>query len=379
MAKIHIEKAELEKMLKIVGTCVVPSKILPISEHIRITTKGGRIKAEAANSGGGIKTYASLGMETEDMSFCVGYKDLSRYVSAVADDEITLDVDLKNNEVNVMHSGGGLAMPCVDAKDFPEMETPGEGCECVTLAGSLLADWLQRSKGFTVPDNLRPILGGAYIQLKDGILSISASDTKVLFYDAAGAASANGTFGADIPTSAFSAITTMAEKAETVTIHTDGKKAWFKTGSTTLMVLLIVGKYPNVQSIIPSTFNYEVKVSRERLLESLKRISLAIGAQSHIIKFVFSDIGTLSISHDNLGEMKTARESLAYDGALNFTVGFGHEAFMKAVSAMTSDNISFRMTDPTHAVVLKEADGPEEKTVLVMPMVVVNSNRSTTH
>lgn len=370
MARIHIEKAEIEKALKIVGTCVVPNRALPISEYIRITTRGDRIKMEAANSGAGIRTYAGMDIPTEDMSFCVNYKDLARYVGAISDDYVSIEVDLPGNCITVMHSGGELAMPVVSAKDFPETDSPGEGCQEFAIPGGSLSSWLQKVKGFAASDPLRPYLNGAHIRGEGRTLSVSASDSKVLFYDSMEITTEMEPFGATIPTATFESIISISEKAETITVITDGKKLWLKSGSTTIAVVLLVGQYPNVRSIIPGQHLFEASVPRKALLDALKRIGLAVGSKSHIIKFTFSDSGVLTILHQNASDMKTASESVSYEGGINFTICFGHEAFIRALSAMESDNVLIRTNDPRHAAVLKEPEGADCQTVLVMPMAV---------
>lgn len=369
MAKIHIEKAELERILKIAGSCVIPNRTFPISEFVRVTTKGDRIKIEAANTVAGIRTYAGMDMETEETSFCVNYKDLLRYVGAIADDSVTIDVKGDENCITIMHSGGELTLPSVDAKDFPEIAAPGcEGCHEFKISGETMSAWLQTVKNFVVEDNLRPVFNGAHLEGVDGHLTLSASDTKVLYNDSVCLDATDEPFAANIPSAAFGAVVSICEKAEEVSVTVGEQKVWVKSGSTVLSIVLLVGKYPNVKSIIPHQHLFEATVSKKRLLESLKRLGIAVGVQSHMIELNFSPSGALTLKHQNIGEMKTASESITYDGSIDYSMCFGYESFMKALSAIDSENVVMRMNDPMHMAVLKEVGGSEDKTILVMPM-----------
>ena len=75
MKRIHIKKAEFERVLALGSQCVVPSRALPLSGYIRISVKGDKLKVEAFNALSSIRVYGTLDMETEECSFCVDCKD----------------------------------------------------------------------------------------------------------------------------------------------------------------------------------------------------------------------------------------------------------------------------------------------------------------
>lgn len=327
------------------------------------------MKVEATNSVGGIKTYVDTDITSGDFSFCVHYGDLSRYINAVTDDYITMIVDMEDKVVKVQHSGGEISIPCIDANDFPEMENANnEECHQFAITGDTLSDWLQKAKGFVSSDQLRPFLMGAYIKAEGDTLSVAASDRTSLYCDSISSEPFEEPFDAIVPVTAFNAITSISDKADTVQVSTNGKKIWLKSESTTLMSVLLEGKYPNIKSVIPAGSQYEATVSKKSLVEALKRIGFAIGVQSHVIKFSFSDSGTLTLSHENIGDMKTASESTTYEGGINFTIGFGRDSIVKAISAIDSNDVVMQFNAPNKAAILKEPEGSEGKIVLVMPI-----------
>ena len=75
MQRIHIQKAEFERVLALGSQCVVPSRALPLSGYVRISVKGDKLKVEAFNELSSIRVYGTLDMETEECSFCVDCKD----------------------------------------------------------------------------------------------------------------------------------------------------------------------------------------------------------------------------------------------------------------------------------------------------------------
>ena len=102
MQRIHIQKAEFERVLALGSQCVVPSRALPLSGYVRISVKGDKLKVEAFNELSSIRVYGTLDMETEECSFCVDCNDLAKFVKAVSDNDITIILEEKS--MKLLHS-----------------------------------------------------------------------------------------------------------------------------------------------------------------------------------------------------------------------------------------------------------------------------------
>lgn len=372
MVSIIIPKEDFKRILKIGGQCTCSSRTIPLCEFVRITTKNDRVKLEASNPNTSIKTYTSLSNPTEEVSFCVNHKDITNYVSAIGDDDVRMNVDTEANAVTIAHTGGELVLPCVDAKDFPEFENSGnDNTVSFDADASTILRWLSTCKDFVSDNELRPALCGALLSGGDGKIGVSASDSKILFNDEVENDNISGHFSLIINSAAFGAITSILEGQETVRITSDEKKVWFTVGSTTLSVLLTKGAFPNVKSIIPANSEHTIALTTKELRGSLKRIGLAVGQTSHVVKFMFEETGLLNIVHENLVASKKATETLSYEqgSGIKFSVGFNFNALSKALNAIDGEDIIMKMNDPKKAVVFNEGDG-SSKVILVMPVAI---------
>lgn len=375
MAKIQILKDDLKKVLTVGGSCVIPDKTYPMSEYVRMTTKDDHLKVEATNSVTSIKVYTTLEVPTEELSFCIKHKDVLSYINAISDEDVTMDVDLENNYVKVVHTCGEYSIPCLDAKDFADfINAPKDTGMVLSLDGATLGGWLKRAKNFAAEDKLRPNINGAYLLKQGDTLSIAASDRTLLFYEECRDFDGREDFGIIIPASAFQAVSQAVEKEPEVTIITDGaNKAWFKTGSAVLSTCLAVGKYPNVKSIIPAHSDIEVSVQKKQLLEALKRIGLSIDTgTSHAVRFTFKSNGTLDIAHENTIFSKAASETIVYDesSGIAFGILLGYDHLVKAVNALDGEHVKFLMNQPNKPILFKD-DTNEDRLVLQMPMATI--------
>lgn len=153
---------------------------------------------------------------------------------------------------------------------------------------------------------------------------------------------------------------------ELVQMAIEGSQLILKSGSATLMVRLIEGKYPNYQQLIPQSFRQHIKVKRDDLLSSLKRVSLLANAKSRGVTLNLSN-GRMEITSNN-PELGDAREEIEvdYKGG-DIKIGFNARYILEVLNSMNDDIVQIELNDQLSPGLMRPHKD-NNFTCVVMPM-----------
>lgn len=146
---------------------------------------------------------------------------------------------------------------------------------------------------------------------------------------------------------------------------------WNDDRQTMIFMRLLDGEFPDYTPVIPKNNETKVQVSRQQLLDSLKRISVLTAEHSRSVRFQFEK-GKLRLSSSNpkLGE---AREDIDIDYAGDeIHVGFNAGYFLDVLNALHGqDHVVLELTDVLSPSLVKGADFDGSLNI-VMPMQLGN-------
>jgi DNA polymerase-3 subunit beta len=139
-----------------------------------------------------------------------------------------------------------------------------------------------------------------------------------------------------------------------------------KVDDTALSVKLGDGQFPPYDQVIPKDNEKVVSVSRDLLLEAMRRVSIMASDKTYGIRLAL-DKGKLSIEADN-PDLGNAREKLEVDykgGPL--AVGFNARYFIELLTEIGSPEVKLELAGELDPAVVRPADGTDYLGV-VMPM-----------
>ena len=156
------------------------------------------------------------------------------------------------------------------------------------------------------------------------------------------------------------------ENDENVDIAVEGAQLIVRTKDTLLMIRLIEGKYPNYKQLLPKNLDLHAIIDRDKLISSLKRVSLVSNQKSKGVTFSFSK-GVMEIfsNSPDLGEAKEEIEVSYNEG--NLKIGFNARYILDVLSSIGENEIKMSFKDQNSPVLL----GPKEDEkyqCVVMPM-----------
>ena len=133
---------------------------------------------------------------------------------------------------------------------------------------------------------------------------------------------------------------------------------------TTIISRTLAGTYPNVQQLIPETFDYRITINRVQLLNALQRVAV-IGTS--VIK-LDAQSKTLTLSAEV--DANSGIESIAITGSLPL-LAFNPTYLIDGLRSFHSDTVTINANSSVAPVILTNS-ADLSQTYLIMPVQVRN-------
>jgi DNA polymerase-3 subunit beta len=236
----------------------------------------------------------------------------------------------------------------MNAEEFPALPEPGD-IQTFKVPADALIQMIDRTLFCVSTDDNRHNLSGVYCEsTESGLLRMVATDGHRL-------ALSEHQFDCDIslkqgvivPRKGFQELKRVLSDGDTtkeVELGFSERNGILKTDSVTLTTRLVEGRFPDYQQVIQSSSNKTLKVSKPRLAEALKRVSLLSQGRAWGVR--------LSLSTDTLDlvaedpEFGDAHETLAVDyQSEDLTIGFNARYLLDVLQLIKDDTVTLMLTD----------------------------------
>ena len=153
-----------------------------------------------------------------------------------------------------------------------------------------------------------------------------------------------------------------------------GNKILFKFENIIFHSGLIEGTYPRYQQLIPTTNEKIAIIDREKLINTIDRVSVMVNNRTNIMKFNFED-SLLEISTDT-PEAGSAKESIDINyTSENLLIAFNYKYVLDVLRNIQNEKIRIEMSTNLSATVIKPEDSEEAEAgdsylCLIMPVQV---------
>ncbi|TML50997.1 MAG: hypothetical protein E6G21_08390 [Actinobacteria bacterium] len=127
----------------------------------------------------------------------------------------------------------------------------------------------------------------------------------------------------------------------------------------------IDGQFPNYRQLIPESFEHEVALPRDEVLDVVRRIAVMAQRNSPLrLRFAEGEL-TVSARTQDVGE---AQESIpaSFSGE-PLEIGFNAEFLRDGIESVTGETVRFRLISPLRPCVL-QAEGSDDFLYLIMPI-----------
>jgi len=363
---LTITKEQIIAGLQAVQNVVSTRTTLPILSNVLVRAENGRVEFTATD----LDVTVACSVEakvTHPGATTVPVKKLFGIVREL-NGEIEIETDEKN--VTSIRSGGSFfKIHGLAAEEFPPLPKFKDDKK-VMLPQETVRAMLKKTSFAVSTDESRYVLNGIFISLKEGKITLVATDGRRLALVDEEVELAEKSAGEFIvPAKAVNELNRLLQEKGDVELKFGENQASFslkddKGFSVLLITKLIEGNYPNYRQVIPGEAKERIPIGREELLQALRRAEIMTSEKANSVKLTFGK-NTLAITA-NSPEVGEARETLAvnYKGK-DMAIAFNPRYLIDPLAALAEDEVFIELIDELSPGVVK-INGPF--LYVVMPM-----------
>jgi DNA polymerase III subunit beta len=272
--------------------------------------------------------------------------------------------------VEVTAARSFFRVPGLPGEDFPPFP-PFEGAEQISLPASMLREMIVKTAFCTSQDETRFALRGALFVLKEGQVTIVATDGHRLASiqrecKEAGALAKQ----VIVPRKALEEMRKSLEDGngedDQVNVSMLDQHLLIRRGNLWLSTRLIDGQFPAYERVIPKGHPKHITLRRDAFLSSLRRVSLFSPEKSRAVRLRLAP-GTLTVLCESpeMGEARDELEAEYEDESV--TVGFNARYLMDVLNVVDDERVVLEVKDAVSSSLMRPAADPESLYV-IMPL-----------
>ena len=363
---LSITKDQIIAGLQAVQNVVSTRTTLPILSNVLVKAEGGHVEFTATDLDVTVvcKVEAKV---MKDGAITLPVKKLFGIVR-----ELNGDIEIEVDEKNVASVRSGSSFFKINglaADEFPPLPNFKDEKK-VCLAQDNIRGMIKKTSFAVSTDESRYVLNGIFMILKDGKITLVATDGRRLaLVDEEVELSEKSSGEFIVPAKAVNELNRLLQDKGEVEIKFGENQASFalkqdKDFSTVIITKLIEGNYPNYRQVIPSETKERIALGREEFVQALRRAEIMTSEKANSVKLNFGKNQlTITANSPEIGE---ARETIAinYKGK-EIAIAFNPRYLIDPLNALTEDEIFIELIDELSPGVIK-INGPF--LYVVMPM-----------
>ena len=289
-------------------------------------------------------------------------------VRSLPKDELTLEYRGTEQDVEVTSGQARFHLRTLPAEDFPKLpEAPSDGV--LTVPTAAFVDTITRVARAASRDETRPHLTGVLVTASGRDLRMVATDSYRLgVKETELEQELDGSLEVNVPARTLQELGRIATAggADTIGVAALENQVIFTVSGVMLASRLVEGRFPNYQQLLPEAYEHELRVSRDELLEVVRRVGL-LAQKNAPLRLRFSE-GALDVSAQtpDVGE---ASESLPIPfSGQELEIGFNPEFFREGLESAESDELVLKLISPLRPGLIESGGDGASFRYLVMPI-----------
>ncbi|HET7710754.1 MAG TPA: DNA polymerase III subunit beta, partial [Thermoanaerobaculia bacterium] len=308
--ELTVAKADLQKELQLCQGVVEKRSTIPILSNVLLKAADGKLQIAATDLDVTILSSCPARITTPG-GVTIEARRLFDVVRSLPDDDIHLNLQ-ENNSMLIESGTAKFRLLGLPAEDYPTLPTV-DVTEAYTVPLDELKTMVGKVRFAITHEETRFQLNGALLKIQPTKMEMVATDghrMALINFPKSG----NGKKRAEdltilIPRKALDEILRLEGTEDgTVRFGVSENQLFFEASERRLLARLIDVNFPNYMEVIARDNDRHVMVDRERLLSTIRRISLVANERTRAVRFDFSP-GKLTVSSTN-PELGDARETV---------------------------------------------------------------------
>src|ERR671928_706967 len=356
--KVVCQRDELSQKLGIVARAVSTRASVQILSGVLLRAEGGRLHLAATDME--LSLRSSLDAQVEgDGAVVVPGRLLVDLVRLLPDNEVTIEHRADESVVRVTSGASSSTLHTYAAEDFPRLPDL-DAVGTFTVDRESLLDTVSRVARSASRDESRPVLTGILVRFEAGKLVMAATDSYRLSVKETELAGDVPELEAIIPARALAELSRIAQTADTLELGVHENQVVFAAADVWLTTRRIDGQFPNYKQLLPETFEHELTLPRDELLDVVRRVGVMVQRTSPIqLRFAEGELTVFARTQD-VGEAKEAMPVQFAGDPLE--IGFNAEFLREGIESIAADDLCMKLISPLRPAVIE--GGEDDPTYL---------------
>ena len=370
--KFKISRSVLFKTLSHLQGIVDKKNSLPILANILIEAKNNQLILSSTDMDISIIEKINCTV-SEDGATTINSQILYDIVRKI-DDNAVIEIISNNGKLLTLRADGSrFSLASLPKEDYPIIEQENTGIN-IKLNSQILFKLIDKTKFAISNEETRYFLNGLYFSVgneenKSIVTLVGTDGHRLAKFSHYIDDNVDQISGVIIPKKTIYELSKLlSEVDKDIEISVSTSKIIFFIDEIIFISKLIDGSFPDYKRVIPKDNTNVLKISREKLLSAVDRVSTIANEKSPVVKFKLLE-NILNLNTIN-NESSTASEDLKinYIGD-EIEIGFNSKYIMDIVNNLEDSEISINLKDNTSPITAQENSNTNLVYVL-MPMRV---------
>ena len=363
--KITCSRDELARVLGLVGRAVSTRGSVQILGGVLLRIDGARLEVAATDMEMSLRADADTTVDG-DGAVVVPGRLLLEIVRLLPAGDVVLEHDVDESTLQITCGSASYRLNTYRAEDYPRLPEV-DAATLVSVPRPALLETIAKVSRAASRDESRPVLTGILVRLDGQSLVMAATDSyRLAVKETRLEQDVGRELEAIVPARALGELVRIgqASAADTVDVGVQENQVVFVLDGVVLTARRIDGQFPNFRQLKPEGFEAEVRLSREEILDAVKRVGVMAQRNAPLkLRFEEGEL-TIQAQAQDVGE---ARESLpiSYSGDA-LEIGFNPEFLREGFESLSEAEVRIKLITPLRPGLIT-GDG-DDFWYLIMPI-----------
>ena len=360
--KLSVRREELARQVGVVSRAASTRTTVQVLAGLLLRAGEGRLELAATDMEISLRSSLEANVESEG-AVVVPSKLLADLVRLLPGEDASIEHRSGEGVVEIVSGAATYRLHTYNAEDFPRLPEAST-VESMSVDADAVLETAGRVSRAASRDESRPVLTGILVRFEGEKLVMAATDSYRLAVKETPMGSSGPELDAIVPARALGELTRITQGGEGLEIGVLENQVIFTTDGVLLTTRRIEGQFPNYRQLLPETFEHELALNRDELLEVVRRVSVMAQRNAPIrLRFAEGEL-TVSAQTQDVGE---ARETMpAPFSAEPLEIGFNPDFLRDGIESVEGDEVRLKLISSLRPAVI-QGEG-DNFSYLIMPI-----------
>jgi DNA polymerase III subunit beta len=360
--KITCSRDELNRQLAIVSRAASTRTTVQVLAGVLLRSEDGKLELSATDMEISLRTPLEAEVASEGAVVVPG-KLLADLARLLPGEEVSIEHRQGEGVVEIVSGAAVYRIHTYNAEDFPRLPDPA-GTTMVAIDAEAVLETAAKVSRAASRDESRPVLTGILVRFEGENLVMAATDSYRLAVKETSMSGPGPELDAIIPARALMELSRVAQGASDLQLGLQENQVLFVSDGILLTTRRIEGQFPNYHQLLPESFESEVTLPRDELLEVVRRVSVMAQRNAPLrLRFAEGEL-TVSAQTQDVGEAHEAMPAAFSGDALD--IGFNPEFLRDGIESVEGDELRLKLISPLRPAVLQGTG--DDFSYLIMPI-----------